>query len=93
MDNLTSELSSLRSCKNSGRMCSFVAVLPIRGHRVRMLSARAILTYWKVSVASGFNVGATHLSTSFASITLQNSFNLLTAAVRTSDSVSCKNEM
>lgn len=48
--NLTSELSSLNRAKKSGNTCSFVAGFSIIGQIERRFSARALLTYWKVSV-------------------------------------------
>lgn len=46
---LTSVLSSHKSERKMGRMCSLVKAFPILGHRLIRFSARAILTYWKVS--------------------------------------------
>lgn len=46
----TSLLSSLNSAKNKGKICSLVADFSIIGQTERMFSAKALLTYWKVSV-------------------------------------------
>lgn len=88
--NLTSELSSLRSAKKRGNMCSFVAALSIIGQIANRFSAKALLTYWKVSVYSFFKQGIIFSTIVLPSRTLQKSDSLLTPAVLTSDSESCK---
>ena len=88
----TSELSSLSKARKRGRICSFVAFLSMMGQRARRFSARALLTYWKVSVCSFLMHGTILLMIVAASRILQKSARREDAAVRTSDSESCKNE-
>lgn len=87
---LTSELSSRRRAKKSGRMCSLVAALSTIGHRANRFSANALLTYWKVSVCNFLRHGIIFSTIVLPSSTLQKSESLLTAAVLTSDSESYK---
>lgn len=86
----TSELSSLNNAKNRGNMCSFVAAFSITGQIERIFSAKALRTYWKVSIYSFFRHGMILAIIVGPSKILQKSESLLTAAVLTSDSESCK---
>ena len=70
------------------RMCSLVADLPMMGQRLRMLSARAILTYWKVSLTRMERQGMILLMMSLAVRDWEKLLSLEMAAVRTSLSVS-----
>ena len=89
----TSELSSLKRARKSGRMCSFVAAFSTRGQSANKFSARALLTYWKVSVCNFLIQGTILVMIVLASRILQKSARRDDAAVRTSDSESCKKEL
>ena len=56
-DNLTSELSSLKSWRNTCIIDSVVSDFPIIGQTDRRFSAKAILTYTKLSSDSFLKVG------------------------------------
>jgi hypothetical protein len=85
---LTSELSSRRRARKIGRICSLVAALSIIGQITSRFSAKALLTYWNVSVCNFLRHGMILLMMDYASRILQKSESLLTAAVLTSDSES-----
>jgi len=85
---LTSVDSSLNSYKKMFKMCSFVADFPIKGQSERMLSANAILTYWKVSFTTIEREGIIFETMSAAFTNLINFESLEIAAVLTSLSVS-----
>ena len=89
---LTSELSSLSRAKNMGRTCSFVACFSMIGQRGSRFSARAALTYWKLSVYNFFKVGTILAITVGPSRSLQKPARRPTAAVLTSDSLSARKE-
>ena len=87
----TSELSSLRSAKKIGKMCSLVGPFSIILQMESKFSARAYLTYGNWSVLSLFKLGMIYCIKILASKITPKSESLLTAAVLTSDSESSKN--
>lgn len=70
---------------------SLVLVFPINGQIVKIVSARADLTNWRLSVDSVWKHGMIFLTMLSQSKILQKSPTLWTEAVRTSDSVSARN--